>query len=131
MMEVAILNHPMDKVEDSMAANLWTDGADLTRRPPLREDTSVDVAIVGAGYTGLWTAYYLHKLDPSLQILVIEAGHAFGVIAVSLPFRARPTPPSARPSTRSRNPACTRPTTKCSRPDCASCPVASTSPTAS
>ena len=32
----------------------------------------MDVAIVGAGYTGLWTAYYLAKADPSLQIAVLE-----------------------------------------------------------
>jgi glycine/D-amino acid oxidase-like deaminating enzyme len=35
----------------------------------------VDVAIVGAGYTGLWTAYYLLKADPSLSVLVLEAEH--------------------------------------------------------
>jgi glycine/D-amino acid oxidase-like deaminating enzyme len=43
---------------------------------PLERDTSVDVAIVGAGYTGLWTAYYLHALDPSLRIAIVEAQHA-------------------------------------------------------
>lgn len=26
--------------------------------PPLPGDRTVDVAVVGAGYTGLWTAYY-------------------------------------------------------------------------
>ena len=33
----------------------------------------VDVAIVGAGYTGLWSAYYLKKRDPALRIAVFEA----------------------------------------------------------
>ena len=32
----------------------------------------MDVAIVGGGYTGLWTAYYLAKADPSLRIAVLE-----------------------------------------------------------
>jgi glycine/D-amino acid oxidase-like deaminating enzyme len=32
----------------------------------------VDVAIVGAGYTGLWSAYYLRRADPSLRIVVLE-----------------------------------------------------------
>ena len=32
----------------------------------------MDVAIVGAGYTGLWTAYYLAKADPHLRIAVVE-----------------------------------------------------------
>ena len=31
------------------------------------------MAIVGAGYTGLWTAYYLHRADPSLRLAVLEA----------------------------------------------------------
>ena len=42
---------------------------------PLRADTDVDVAIVGAGYTGLWTAYYLAAADPGLRIAVIERDH--------------------------------------------------------
>jgi ribulose 1,5-bisphosphate synthetase/thiazole synthase len=40
---------------------------------PLRSNSTVDVAIVGAGYTGLWTAYYLQKADPTLRIAIIEA----------------------------------------------------------
>ncbi|NYD42396.1 NAD(P)/FAD-dependent oxidoreductase [Nocardioides panaciterrulae] len=44
-----------------------------TRRPALPGDLDVDVAIVGAGYTGLWTAYYLAEADPSLRIAVLEA----------------------------------------------------------
>jgi len=35
-------------------------------------DEQVDVAIVGGGYTGLWTAYYLARADPSLRIAVFE-----------------------------------------------------------
>jgi glycine/D-amino acid oxidase-like deaminating enzyme len=34
---------------------------------------SADVVIVGAGYTGLWTAYYLLGADPSLRVVVLEA----------------------------------------------------------
>jgi glycine/D-amino acid oxidase-like deaminating enzyme len=41
-------------------------------RPPLTTSTSVDVCIVGAGLTGLWTAYYLKKAEPSLSIAVLE-----------------------------------------------------------
>lgn len=47
-----------------------------TARPPLPGATHVDVAIVGAGYTGLWTAYYLKKADPTLRVAVIEQRHA-------------------------------------------------------
>ncbi|MFI0446273.1 NAD(P)/FAD-dependent oxidoreductase [Actinomadura sp. 6N118] len=31
-----------------------------------------DVCIVGAGYTGLWTAYYLKRARPDLRIVVLE-----------------------------------------------------------
>lgn len=41
-------------------------------RAQLSRDVDVDVAIVGAGYTGLWTAYYLAQLDPSLRVVVVE-----------------------------------------------------------
>jgi glycine/D-amino acid oxidase-like deaminating enzyme len=41
-------------------------------RAPLPGPLEVDVAIVGAGYTGLWSAYYLKRADPSLRIVVLE-----------------------------------------------------------
>ncbi|MCF1597304.1 NAD(P)/FAD-dependent oxidoreductase [Streptomyces muensis] len=41
-------------------------------REPLAGDTSADVVIVGGGYTGLWTAYYLKKAVPFLRITVLE-----------------------------------------------------------
>jgi glycine/D-amino acid oxidase-like deaminating enzyme len=41
-------------------------------RPPLPNDVSVDVAIVGAGYTGLWTAYALKRAQPSLRVAICE-----------------------------------------------------------
>ena len=44
-------------------------------RPPLERDLDVDVVIVGAGYTGLWTAYYLRRADPNVRIAVIEQAH--------------------------------------------------------
>src|SRR6266542_3881862 len=41
--------------------------------PPLGRDLEVDVAIVGGGYTGLWTALALRERDPSLRVAVLEA----------------------------------------------------------
>ena len=35
----------------------------------------VDVCIVGGGYTGLWSAYYLLRAQPSLAMCVVEAEH--------------------------------------------------------
>ena len=46
------------------------------RRPSLSGGAAADVCIVGAGYTGLWTAYYLSRADPSLRIVVLEAAFA-------------------------------------------------------
>lgn len=45
-------------------------------RPKLPGDRDADVCIVGAGYTGLWTAYYLKRADPSLRITILEARFA-------------------------------------------------------
>ncbi|MGW5421398.1 NAD(P)/FAD-dependent oxidoreductase [Streptomyces sp. NPDC003943] len=42
-------------------------------REPLPGDGTADVCIVGGGYTGLWTAYYLKKAVPFLNITVLEA----------------------------------------------------------
>ena len=55
--------------------SFWHESADedWTPRPHLPGDLDVDVAVVGAGYTGLWTAYYLAEADPSLSIAVLES----------------------------------------------------------
>jgi len=45
----------------------------LESRPALTSAVDVDVAIVGAGYTGLWTAYYLKELEPDLRVAIVEA----------------------------------------------------------
>ena len=54
--------------------SFWLDSlpGELAPRPSLGDDLEVDVAIAGAGYTGLWTAYYLKKADPSLSIAILE-----------------------------------------------------------
>ena len=39
----------------------------------LRRDIDCDVAIVGGGYTGLWTAYFLTERRPDLRIVILEA----------------------------------------------------------
>jgi glycine/D-amino acid oxidase-like deaminating enzyme len=58
------------------ALSLWHDTLPaedtMAPRAPLPGDLDVDVAIVGAGYTGLWTAHYLRAADPTLRIAVLE-----------------------------------------------------------
>jgi glycine/D-amino acid oxidase-like deaminating enzyme len=43
------------------------------RRPPLAGTVEADVVIVGAGYSGLWTAYSLLREAPELRVVVLEA----------------------------------------------------------
>jgi glycine/D-amino acid oxidase-like deaminating enzyme len=59
---------------DPAAVSYWleTSGDDLTPRAPLDGTTEADVAILGAGMTGLWTAFYLRRADPSLRIVILE-----------------------------------------------------------
>ncbi len=54
--------------------SLWFDSLlePVVPRPALDHDLEVDVAVVGGGYTGLWTAYYLHDADPSLSVAILE-----------------------------------------------------------
>ncbi len=40
---------------------------------PLARDLDADVAIVGGGYTGLWTALALRERDPALRVVLLEA----------------------------------------------------------
>jgi glycine/D-amino acid oxidase-like deaminating enzyme len=51
---------------------LWADALTGPARAPLPGDRDADVAIVGGGFTGLWTALELRRRDPSLRIAVIE-----------------------------------------------------------
>ncbi|MFL5757005.1 MAG: NAD(P)/FAD-dependent oxidoreductase [Chloroflexota bacterium] len=54
--------------------SLWLEqvAEPLTPRPPLAGDRDADVVIVGAGYTGLWTAFYLRRLMPDVRVVVLE-----------------------------------------------------------
>ncbi|WP_193045524.1 NAD(P)/FAD-dependent oxidoreductase [Mycolicibacterium baixiangningiae] len=45
-------------------------------RPALPGDRDADVCIVGAGFTGLWTAYYLKRQQPDLRIVILESEFA-------------------------------------------------------
>ncbi|MCB6176597.1 FAD-binding oxidoreductase [Rhodobacter sp. Har01] len=41
-------------------------------RAALPGDAEADVCIIGAGYTGLWSAWYLKQAQPSLRVVVVE-----------------------------------------------------------
>jgi glycine/D-amino acid oxidase-like deaminating enzyme len=61
-------------MKDYASYSYWleTSGDDLAPRPRLDGSVDVDIAVMGAGYTGLWTAYYLLREDPSLRVAVVE-----------------------------------------------------------
>src|SRR6266540_4939894 len=40
--------------------------------PPLAQDLTADVVILGGGYTGMWTAYFLKEHEPDLDIVLLE-----------------------------------------------------------
>lgn len=61
-------------VRDYRSYSFWLEdaGEALTPRPQLTRSSEVDVAILGAGYSGLWTAYYLLLHEPALRVAVVE-----------------------------------------------------------
>ena len=63
-------------MRDFQSESFWlsTLGEDLVPRPTLEGQQEADVVIVGAGYTGLWTAYYLLEHEPGLKVALCEAG---------------------------------------------------------
>lgn len=63
-------------VRDFRSESFWlsTLEEDLDPRPALTGSEEADVVIVGAGYTGLWTAYYLLEHEPGLRVALCEAG---------------------------------------------------------
>src|SRR3990170_5620374 len=58
-----------------MSVSFWMNRLQRPPRPRLDADRDVDVCILGAGYTGLWSAYYLAAADPGLRIAVVEKEH--------------------------------------------------------
>jgi glycine/D-amino acid oxidase-like deaminating enzyme len=61
---------------DALTYPVWHDSAiQQTAFGTAPAHAEVDVAIVGAGLSGLWTAYYLSSAEPSLRIAILEARH--------------------------------------------------------
>lgn len=63
-------------LDDAATGPVWADDNPYRReRGPLVADAIVDVLIVGAGYTGLWTAFHLLTTNPGTRVMVIDAEH--------------------------------------------------------
>ena len=57
----------------AMGSGYWLRGDSRRATEPLEGDVVADVAIIGAGFTGLWTAIALTDTDPALRVVVLEA----------------------------------------------------------
>jgi glycine/D-amino acid oxidase-like deaminating enzyme len=59
---------------DNAPRSLWLREAlgDSPADPPLRGADRADVAVVGGGYVGLWTALRIKEKDPACDVVVLE-----------------------------------------------------------
>ena len=58
---------------DARPGSFWLDTSDRPgARPHLGGDTSCDLAVVGGGYSGLWTALLAKERDPDRDVVLIE-----------------------------------------------------------
>ena len=63
----------MDDTFAQWPPSLWSEDALKWNFPSLDQSHSFDVVIIGAGYSGLWSAHHLLKIDFSLSIAIIDA----------------------------------------------------------
>ena len=75
-MTVETLNLETDALHPGLQRSWWLREALAARQeascPPLAKDVTADVVIIGGGFTGLWTAYFLTESAPSLGVVVLE-----------------------------------------------------------
>jgi len=64
---------PNDHAAPNEAISYWLRGESPAAGPPLAGDHVADVVVVGAGFTGLWTALALTDTNPALRVMVLEA----------------------------------------------------------
>jgi glycine/D-amino acid oxidase-like deaminating enzyme len=75
--------------------------------PPLEGSRDADVAIVGAGLTGLWTASFLKALEPALDAVVVEQQPPPMAPAAATPACSGSWSSAASPATWSARGRCT------------------------
>jgi glycine/D-amino acid oxidase-like deaminating enzyme len=52
----------------------WIEEAgEVEPRPPLSGEREADVVVVGGGYTGMWTAWYVRRLQPDARVVLLES----------------------------------------------------------
>ena len=55
-----------------MNSSLWQGKQNINYRKPISKNDSFDVVIIGAGFSGLWSAFHLKQFQPNLKIAVLE-----------------------------------------------------------
>lgn len=65
----AVVRHALAPTRQAV---FWTEDAPAHVRPRLRGDVSCDLAVVGGGYTGLWTALLAKREDPDARVVLLE-----------------------------------------------------------
>jgi glycine/D-amino acid oxidase-like deaminating enzyme len=55
-----------------MNTSLWQGKSEITYRSAIAKNDSFDISIIGAGFSGLWSAYHLKQLQPALKIAIFE-----------------------------------------------------------
>ncbi|MFN8592904.1 MAG: FAD-dependent oxidoreductase [Thermomicrobiales bacterium] len=68
----------LQPVQRAKRPALWLQEAlvrepDMMRTVPLTGAHRTDICIVGGGYTGLWTALQIKRMDPSVEVMLLEA----------------------------------------------------------
>jgi glycine/D-amino acid oxidase-like deaminating enzyme len=63
----------MDKAFVEWPQSLWREDSDVWNFPCVSPTSSFDIAIVGGGFSGLWTAFHLLSNQPELSIAIIDA----------------------------------------------------------
>ena len=62
-----------ESLRDTALSVYWLDDVERPTHPPLRGTVHADLAIVGGGYTGLWTAIRAKERDPERTVVLLEA----------------------------------------------------------
>lgn len=73
---VSVLSYPTswEKMEIDENRSLWASyTADYSPRPPLQENITADLAIIGGGFTGVSTAYHFSRRFPEKRVVLLEA----------------------------------------------------------
>lgn len=69
--------HALRSIADTSHVPFWLDDPSRPApEPSLTKELSTDLLVIGAGYTGLWTALLAKEENPSREVVILEAGEA-------------------------------------------------------